>query len=71
MTKPLWFGTCETTGKRSYADRKTAKTALRRMPRKQGHYNVYACGDHWHYGHLPAWIVNGQISRNYLNREIS
>ncbi len=69
MSKPLWSGTCPDTGKRCYPDRRTAKRAARGLKGRKGHVNAYPCGDHWHFGHLPDWVINGQIPRSYLKKE--
>lgn len=51
------ISTCETTGKRSYSTRKTAKTAMVRSARDYGEprsdWNTYRCGDCrlFHIGH--------------------
>lgn len=69
--KPLWFGTCEETGKRCYPSRKVAKRASRQMPHRGGHFHAYRCEacDQFHLGHLPAWVANGSIPRTYLTKE--
>lgn len=57
MTEPrnLYVATCETTGKRSYAKRTTAKKVARSMP--GGGLATYRCPDcnHWHIGHRSTW----------------
>lgn len=62
-----WIDTC-TCGKRSYPNRKAARTA-----RKQtggGRMSIYRChhSGHWHIGHTPYAINRGITSRHDYHR---
>lgn len=59
------LGRCEPCGKVTYLSRKAAKTAAKRAnPADPGTaYRCPANGQHWHVGHLPPSIKNGDRSR--------
>lgn len=55
------FARCSTCGKWCYPTRKAARRAARAF--HPGHpMRAYQCGDWWHYGHKPAWLIRGEVS---------
>jgi len=60
-------GYCETTGKKRYASRKTARFTARetRAGDGRGRLSTYVCEDcgSWHVGRLPAPVVRGVKAR--------
>lgn len=56
------LGTCVVCGKRSYASKRTAKRAGRRLY-PADHMSPYRCGEVYHIGHLPGPVRNGREGR--------
>ena len=59
-------GECATCGKRNFATKWDAKTAIRRMKGRDGALRAYRCGDTWHIGHPPGALLRGDISRDEI-----
>lgn len=62
-------GDCPTCGKMRYATKQDAKTAIRRMPSRDGKLRAYRCtgdGHPWHIGHTPAALLRGDITRDEI-----
>ena len=61
----LRTSTCPDCGKRTYLSRKDARRAMKRWGDTAG-YNVYRCGDGWHFGHKPTALRRGLTTRERL-----
>ena len=61
-------GDCPTCGKMRYASKHDAKTAIRRLPSRDGKLRAYRCGPDgpWHIGHTPAALLRGDITRDQI-----
>ena len=59
----LGYGRCPDCGKWCYESRKQAKEAIRQHEGREGRLNAYACGRHWHIGHLPDVVRHGDAGR--------
>lgn len=60
---------CPATGKRMYADRRTASRIARLH---HEHLSVYRCDEcrYFHVGHLPRDVIHGAVSRTDLYRPV-
>lgn len=67
--EPSWCGTCPVTRKRRYADRQTARAALRdghnRSTQGLAAYRCPHC-QYWEIGHLPPAVVAGDMARSEI-----
>ena len=61
-------GVCSDSGKLVFKSRKDARAYSKNaLPGER--FSVYACGDHWHYGHKPYSVKRGMVARKgYNNR---
>lgn len=71
MAISLSIGRCQPHGKMLFRNRKLAKLHARRLHPAE-HLNPYECEGvpgMWHYGHLPAAVASGDISRRYISTQ--
>lgn len=52
-------GRCDACGKLRYASRKLARAAAKAR-HQDSRMRAYRCGDWWHVGHRPRWVVRGE-----------
>ena len=62
--RQAFWATCEC-GKRSFRTRGEAKAVAKRAHPSE-RLSVYRCGDGYHYGHLPANVRAGRVTRELL-----
>lgn len=70
MNRPVpYIGWCSTHEKNIYADRKTARRAIRSLHGKG--MSPYPCDVvpfGWHIGHMPPQVLRGDRPRSWLRR---
>lgn len=54
--------TCVHCGKACYPSRKQARARMHVLFPGE-HVSAYRCGDYWHAGHMPAWVLTGERDR--------